>query len=309
MTETKKYQGVIVPMVTPFTANGNIDHSATKRITDYLVNGGVSPFVLGTTGESASIPASAKADFVETVVKQAAGRTMTYAGISGNCLEASIEAAKKYFDFGVSAVVAHLPSYYPLTADHMLRYYETLAERIPGPLILYNIPITTHMSIPLDVVEKLSHHPNIVGLKDSEGKVERLEQAVEIFKDRDDFSHLTGNSSLSAKALLMGSDGIVPSGGNFVPMMYRKLYEAAIKDDVETANRLQKQTNEVSQIYLNDRLLVQSLAALKAIMSELGLCGPTVLPPLFHVGTEEKADIKEKMAVLNLSEQTVMQNK
>lgn len=99
------------------------------------------------------------------------------------------------------------------------------------------------MSIPLDVVEKLSHRPNIVGVKDSEGKPERLEQAVGMFRDRTDFSHLTGNSSLSAKALLMGSDGIVPSGGNYIPQMYRVLYDAGIKGDAETANRLQQETN------------------------------------------------------------------
>jgi len=301
MTKEKKYRGVVVPMVTPFTNGGDIDHPAVKRITDYLVEGGVSPFVLGTTGESSSVSTSSKADFVETVVKEVAGRTLTYAGISGNCLAESIEAAKKYFDLGVDAVVAHLPSYYPLPDHHMLKYYETLAESVPGPMILYNIPITTHMSIPLDVVEKLSHHPKVVGLKDSEGSPERLEQAVEMCRDKPDFSHLTGNSSLSSKALLMGSDGIVPSGGNYIPKLYRELYEAGINGDADRANRLQKETNEICQIYLKDRGLVQSLAALKVIMSELGLCGNTVLPPLLPADAEEIAGIKKDMAKWNLS--------
>ena len=69
-------------------------------------------------------------------------------------------------DVGVDVVVAHLPNFYPLTDDHMLRYFESLADSCPGPLIVYNIPITTHHSIPLDVVSKLSQHPNVAGLKD-----------------------------------------------------------------------------------------------------------------------------------------------
>lgn len=142
--QIKKYHGVIVPMVTPFTTQGDIDHSAVKKVAEHLVNGGVSTFALGTTGEGASVSASAKADFVETLVNQIDNRTKTYAGISSNCLTNSIEAAKKYFDLGVSAVVAHLPSYYPLTDYHILKYYEILAESVSGPIILYNIPVTTN---------------------------------------------------------------------------------------------------------------------------------------------------------------------
>jgi 4-hydroxy-tetrahydrodipicolinate synthase len=300
MTKPKKYHGVVVPMVTPFADNADIDHSAARRIVDYLIDGCVSPFILGTTGEASSVSDSAKMGFIDTVARHADGRTKVYAGISGNCLESSIELGKRCADLGVDAVVAHLPSYYPLTSEHMLKYYEVLADSVPAPLITYNIPSTTHMSIPLDIVEKLSHHPNIVGLKDSEGKTERLEQAVPIWRDRADFSHLTGSSSLSARALMIGSDGIVPSGGNYMPRKYHDLYEAAIKGDNEKAQRLQEETNQISRLYLANRGLSQSLAALKVIMNELDLCEPIVLPPLLPAGTEEVAEIRAKMAAMDI---------
>ena len=296
-----KCQGVVVPMITPFTEAGAIDLPAAATVTEHIVAAGAYPFVLGTTGEAASAPDSQRPGFVEAVVKQVAGRCLTYAGIASNCVSNSIELAKKYFDLGVDAVVANLPSYYPLTPDHMLKFYELLAENVPGPLLVYNITITTHMSIPLDVVDKLSHHPNIVALKDSEKNEERFEQALAMWKDREDFAHLCGSAALSLKALSLGSDGIIPSTGNFAPRIYVDLYEAAISGNLDKANEIQEQTNALSRIYQQGRILSQSLAALKVVMSELGLCGATVLPPLQGVSKQEHADIKAKMAELGVS--------
>jgi len=301
MAGAKKYKGVVVPMITPFTDAGDIDIAAAKRVVEHIVSGGASPFVLGTTGEAASIGQHDRGDFVDATVKQTAGRTLTYAGIAGNCVKTSIEAAKKYFDLGIDCVVANLPSYYPLRDYHMLRFYETLAENVPGPLMIYNITITTHMSIPLDVVEKLSRHPNIVGLKDSEKDEQRLEQAVQRWKDRADFSHFIGSAVFCAKGLLLGSDGIVPSTGNFVPKTYVDLYQAAVNGDAEKANRLQEFTNELGRIYQKDRVLSESLGALKVIMNELGLCGPAVLPPFIASNDAERADIKQKLAKAGIS--------
>jgi dihydrodipicolinate synthase/N-acetylneuraminate lyase len=300
MKKPKKYSGVVVPMITPFTATGNIDLSAAGRVVEHIVAGGCSPFVLGTTGESASIPMKGRSEFVRVMVAQTRGRAVAYAGIAGNCFRESVDSAKAYFDLGADCVVANLPSYYPINADQMLGYYEKLADAVGGPLMLYNITITTHMSIPLDVVEKLSHHHNIVGLKDSERNEERMAESLKLWKDRQDFTHVMGCAALSAKALLLGSDGIVPSTGNFVPKMFRQLYDAAVKGDTAVAERLQKETDEMAKIYQGTRLLSQSLAALKTMMNELGLCGPAVLPPLVECGDAEKAQIRQEMTRLNI---------
>jgi dihydrodipicolinate synthase/N-acetylneuraminate lyase len=300
MKKPKKYSGVVVPMITPFTTNGDIDLSAAGRVVEHVVAGGCSPFVLGTTGESASIPMKGRSEFVRVAIAQTRGRAVAYAGIAGNCFRESVDSAKAYFDLGADCVVANLPSYYPINADQMLAYYEKLADAVGGPLMLYNITITTHMSIPLEVVEKLSHHHNIVGLKDSERNEERMAESLKLWKDRQDFTHVMGCAALSAKALLLGSDGIVPSTGNFVPKMFRQLYDAAVKGDAATAERLQKETDEMAKVYQGTRLLSQSLAALKTMMNELGLCGPAVLLPLVECGEAEKAQIRQEMARLNV---------
>jgi len=303
MKKEKTYHGVVVPMVTPFTENNNIDETAAIRISDYLMNAGTIPFLLGTTGESASIPMAKRNQLMKLVADHVGSKKQLYAGISANCLENSILAAKQYFDYGVDACVAHLPSYYPLTPDHMLRYYEALAECSPSPIMIYNITITTHMSIPIDVIEKLSYHPNIIGIKDSERDMDRLTTFANLFSNRDDFSILIGWSGQSAKALFLGFDGIVPNPGNLIPHMYKKLYDAALNGDKNTAEKMQRQTDEIAQIFQQDKILSQVLPGLKVMMKELDLCEPYVKPPLSRLTFEEENKIKEltkKLVLPNL---------
>jgi len=290
----KKHRGVIVPMITPVNKRLLIDLEAIEKIIHSFMEVEVCPFVLGTTGESVSISDSQKALLVKSVIGHLNKRVKTYAGISGNCLSESIENAKQYADMGVDAVVAHLPFYYPLSSTQMLHYYEQLANSIPLPLILYNNPITTKYSVPLEVIEQLSHHPNIEGVKDSERGVERLDESIRLWSNREDFSHLVGWAAQSAYALQKGSDGIVPSTGNVTPKIYRDLYQSVINGNFEKANELQEETNRISEIYQKDRNLSQSIPALKTMMSAFGLCDPFVLPPMYDLDTLDQEQIKGK---------------
>ena len=176
----------------------------------------------------------------------------------------------------------------------MYEYYKTLADCITGPLMLYNILATTHMSIPVDVIKRLADHPNIVGLKDSERDLERMAQCIEIANGRDDFAYFCGWAAQSAHSLELGGNGIVPSTGNFVPEMFQQLFEAAIAGDMTTANRLQDETNEIAKIYQKDRTLGQSLTALKVMMQTKGLCEPWMLMPLTRLSTFEERAITLK---------------
>jgi dihydrodipicolinate synthase/N-acetylneuraminate lyase len=298
MAEFKKYSGLIVPMVSPFTKDGKIDQEATINLSEHLIKSGAAPFVLGTTGESASIPERECQRLVETMVKTVSGRTKTYAGISSNSFDTSLNAAKLYAELGVDVVVSHLPCYYPLSEDDMLHYFEKLANDIPIPLILYNITSVTHLSITLKVAEQLSYHENIVGLKESERDMDRLFTSIKMWKNRADFSHFIGWGAQMAKGLSHGADGIVPSTGNVIPQLYQSLYQSVLAGNLEEANRLQEYTNEISLIYQKNQTLGQSLAALKVMLTELNLCAPYVLPPLRRLNkAEEERIIKEMKRV------------
>jgi len=295
LKEEKKYHGVVIPMITPFTEEGKIDELASARIIEHLLKEGMYLFLLGTTGEAASMPQELKIQFVKYILSNIKRETIVYVGIADNCLKNSIDLANKYSDLGADVFVAHLPSYYPLTPDHMLNYYEVLAENSSRPIIIYNIPGTTNMSIPLDVIDKLSHHPNIVGLKDSERDLTRLKQSAEMFGERQDFSILCGWTAQSANILLSGYDGIVPSTGNVVPKMFKKLYKSVISGDNEKAKKLQVEINSIADIHQTVSSLSVSIAQLKVMMNELGMCEQWVLPPLMTLSLKERDQIRVKM--------------
>ena len=224
MTRTqKRYSGVVVPMMTPFTANGKVDTPSIARLTNHVVAHGTHPFVLGTTGEAVSIARSQRMKVVEATVFAVQGRATVYAGISGNALEDVVAEANCYATLGVDVVVSTMPSYYPVDEIQIIRYFTQLADSLHVPLIVYNIPATTHLSIPVSVADQLSQHPNIIGFKDSERGVERIAEATTLWKDRADFSYFMGWALMSRQALAQGADGIIPSSGNVAPAVYRKI--------------------------------------------------------------------------------------
>lgn len=294
MKTLNKYHGVVVPMVTPLAKDGGIDVEAVERIIENFAKNDVSALIMGTTGEGNSVPVEYGIKMIEAASKAAKGRITIYAGLAGNCVKEQIEAAEKFIKAGADVIAATLPCYYVLKPEQMYNYYKTMADVLTVPLMLYNITITTHMSIPLDVIEKLSHHPNIVGLKDSENNVPRLEEALKIFAGREDFAYFCGCAANSAVALKNGADGIVPSVGNYLPKIYQDLFIAGINGDTEKAEELQQKTIEIGKINTAGLTLGESLAGLKVIMNEAGLCETYMLPPLTELDEETAGQIREK---------------
>lgn len=147
-TPEKIYHGVIVPLVTPLTPQGELDEPALHRIIDFLVTGGVDGiFVLGTTGEGPSTPHEIRPRLVRLALEYANERAQVYVGIASTVVDKSLDAAKDYLRQGVTAVVAPLPGYFVLTPGEQFRYFATLAERIRGPLLLYDIPAAVRTPI------------------------------------------------------------------------------------------------------------------------------------------------------------------
>jgi 4-hydroxy-tetrahydrodipicolinate synthase len=282
-------------MVSPFTQEGMVDIPAALRIVDHIVSHGASPFVLGTTGEAASISSEQKHVLVKAMVQANAKRSLTFAGISSNSFETSLNEAKRYFDEGVDYFVAHPPSYYPLFDHQIVVYFEKLADGIPAPLVLYNIPSVTHCSISINVIESLCQHPNIIGIKDSERDLERLKTILNNWGNQPEFAHLVGWGKQMTFGLLNGSSGIVPSSGNLVPHLYVELYQAAQNNEKSEAENLQHLLDRISRIYQEGRNLGQSLAALKVMLSKLKICEPYLLPPLNRLTAEEDHSIIQQM--------------
>jgi dihydrodipicolinate synthase/N-acetylneuraminate lyase len=288
----KRYKGVVVPLVTPLTAAHRLDGEAVEKILDSFRKHQTMPFILGTTGEASSLPLSLRKEYIRLVGSNKQPGDVLYAGISSNCLAESVELAHACFDAGFDVVAAHLPSYYPLSESQIQAYFEQLAEQVPGPLVIYNIPATTRMSIPLRLIDQLSHHEKIVGTKDSERSEDRLQESLALWAGREDFSHFLGWAAKSGEALLAGSDGLIPSTGNFAPALYQEIYQAALNGDREHTLRLQRHSDLLGDLYQGGRLLGESLAALKILMQEAGLLQPHMMPPLQRLSGEEETALR-----------------
>jgi dihydrodipicolinate synthase/N-acetylneuraminate lyase len=288
MNIEKKYKGVVVPMVTPLTSNFAIDETAVANIMQSFAQHNVQPFILGTTGESASIPTYIQNDFIKIAAKYKSNNTILYAGVSSNSTLQTIENAKFCADNNVDVVVVTVPSYFALTNEQMLNYFEIIANESPLPVIIYNIPATTNVSLPLDILDKLSHHPNIVGIKDSERSDERLQQSIALWKGRNDCSFLVGWAAKSAVGLQLGADGIIPSTGNIAPKLYIDLYNAIQNGNIDLANELQIVSDSLGAVYQSNKTLGQSLWALKVLMQHKNICQAYVMPPLTAMNDEEK---------------------
>lgn len=299
MKKNKKFYGVIVPAVTPLTADFKLDKPAVKRIFDNFYKHNVSPFIIGTTGESASLPIDLRTEYVKEAGKNKKTGTVLYAGISSNVLSESIEFSKLCADNGVDTVAATLPYYFPLTETQMKKHFEELADKCVLPLIIYNIPITIHMSIPLSLIDELSHHPNVIATKDSERNEERMKQSLQLWKDRADFGHFMGWASKSVDALINGSDGLVPGTGNFAPEIYSEMLSAVESGDHQKAYEMQKLSDLYGDLFQSGKTLGDSLWALKVIMKEKGLCEPIVMPPLKSLSKEEEKKIIRSLKELN----------
>jgi len=287
-------------MITPFTTAGGLDELALECLVDAQIAGGVEGiFVLGTTGEGVHVPRPLRRRLVELTVQRAAARTRVFAGLGDVPLTGLLEA-NEFLQAGADAVVVHPPIREKVAVEQLQAWFQLLLDRVQGPLLLYNMPVTTGVSIPLDAVENLLGHPRFAGVKDSENNPARHEELLRRFGGKSDFSVFIGVGVLMEKGLKLGADGIVPSVGNLIPDVCHQLCAAAIKSDWGSVETLSARMNTVASLYQKGRNLNESLAALKAAMHCRGLCSPVVLPPLRQVAEADLETIRGHLRELNL---------
>ena len=287
-------------MVTPFTTDGNLDEPALHRLVDTQIAGGVEGvFVLGTTGEGAHVPRQSRRQLVAQTVRRVNRRALVFAGL-GDIRDGNLSEANEFFQAGADAVVAHPPISRKVTEPDLQGWYENLLNQVQGPLVLYNMPMTTKVSIPLDTVEKLIGHPKLAGIKDSENNAERLEALLERCGGKKDFSVFVGVGALMEKGLKLGADGIVPSVGNLIPDVCHQFCAAVKRADWTAAGNLSTRMNAIAALYQKGRTLNESLSVLKAAMSCRGLCSPHVLSPLHPLTEPQMEKLRNEMERLHL---------
>ena len=238
-----KIKGIITAMVTPLSEDG-INEAATRKLVNKLINDGVHGlFVLGTNGEFYALSEAEKLALVEIVVDEATGRVPVFAGSGGISTEEVIKVTNQFAELGVDAVSVITPYLIKLSDEELIQHYQTIALNTNLPMILYNIPANTQLSINESVFKELIQLPQIIGIKDSSGKLENIQLYLEM-NDREDFSILIGSDSLILPALQMGVDGAVAATSNVLTKTDLGIYQAFLENKMERAQVLQESIND-----------------------------------------------------------------
>lgn len=301
MMDKKLFEGVITPMVTPLINRENIDFKGLEKLLDHLINGGVSGvFLMGTTGEGTSISPRMRKELIKSSVEYVKGRVPVFVSIADCCIEESLNMACYAKECGASYLVSALPFYLGLTQTEIIDYYTTIADNVPLPLFLYNIPAQTKLMISVEAVKTLAKHPNIIGMKDSSGNGTYFNTLLaEVKAEYPDFTILVGPDEMLASTMALGGNGGVNSGSNLFPELYVNLFKACKAKDTERILKLQKLVMKVStEVYSVDKSSVSFLKGLKAALFTEGLITDYICEPLQKVNGTDLETIKKNVAEL-----------
>lgn len=287
-----RFQGLGVALITPFHANGDIDHAALTKVIEHQIGGGVDFLVvMGTTGESATITGGEKKQLLAHVIEVVHRRVPIVFGIGGNNTAEVIEQLENCDMEGVDAVLSVSPYYNKPTQEGIYRHYMALAQVSRRPIILYNVPGRTMSNISAETTLRLARDSkNIIGIKEASGN---LDQVGLILKHRPkDFLVISGDDALTLPILAMGGDGVISVVGNALPEEFARLVHAAIKGDFEAARE-----EHLKLIELITLLFVEgNPGGIKEVLKSLGLCDVHMRLPLVPVSEATAEKIRHALA-------------
>ena len=256
------FKGIGVALATPFLDDKSIDFESLKRLIDHVISGGVDYLVaLGTTGEAATLSTSEKAQVLQACVEYNSGRVPLMLGLGGNATQKLLEEIEATEFYGVASILSVSPYYNKPTQDGIIAHYKALADASPVPLVLYNIPGRTMSNLTASTTLALSHHPNIVGIKEASGNLEQCMQiAASMPKD---FLLLSGDDLLTKPILSIGGSGVISVLDNAIPATFKILIEGDPKASLEAAYSLLKLNSlmyqEGNPVGLKNLLLQQGI--------------------------------------------------
>ena len=231
------FKGIGVALATPFLDDKSIDFESLKRLIDHVIAGGVDYLVvLGTTGESATLTASEKAQVLKASVEYNTGRVPLMLGLGGNATQKLLDEIVATEFYGVASILSVSPYYNKPTQEGIIAHYKALADASPVPLVLYNIPGRTMSNLTASTTLALSHHPNIVGIKEASGNLEQCMQiAASMPKD---FLLLSGDDLLTKPILSIGGSGVISVLANALPATFKTMIEGDSEASLEAAYSL-----------------------------------------------------------------------
>jgi len=289
-------------LVTPLLNSTSLDVEGLERLINHIVAGGVHGlFVLGTTGEAQSLSYALRRQMIELTCKFAKGRVPVLVGITDTSIEESVSLANLAAQNGAAAVVSAQPYYYASAQPELIYFYQHLADKLPLPLFLYNMPSHTKVNFDPATVRKLAEHKNIIGLKDSSANGTYFQKLCYELRDVKDFTLLVGPEEMMAETVLLGGHGGVNGGANIFPKLYVDLYNAAVARDFEKIIPLHQKVMQISGLlYSVGKYGSSYLKGVKCALSLKGICSDFMMEPYEAFKAPEREIVKKALETIGL---------
>ena len=280
-------KGSLVALITPMNQDGSINYEQLHDLIDWHIENGTDGIVaVGTTGESATLPVEEHLAVIEATVKHANKRIPVIAGTGANNTVEAIALSKAAEQAGADYTLSVVPYYNKPSQEGIYQHFKAIAEATSIPMVIYNVPGRTVVSMSNDTILRLAKIPNIVGVKEASGNIGNNIELINSVPEG--FAVLSGDDPTGLPFMLCGGHGVVTVAANVAPKLFADMCRAALEGDIATARRLNEQ---LIPIY-NTMFCEPSPAAPKWGLSLLGKCEPHVRLPLVALTEDGQAKVR-----------------
>ena len=289
------FSGCGTALVTPFKSDLSLDEAAMRKLVERQIREGIDFLVpCGTTGESPTLTRDEHLRVVEITVEEArkSGRKVPVVGGAGGYNTAEvIDLAKELHHLGVDGLLSVTPYYNKVTQDGLYRHYKAIADAVPLPIIVYNVPGRTGVNVETATLKRLSEIPNICGVKEASGNISQMASVCHNLPDS--FDILCGDDALTIPLCALGGRGLISVVSNQIPGEMTKLVQSAMSGDFAGARKLQRQWFPLMEMNFAE----SNPIPVKASMALMGLLEPVyrlpMCPPLPQTQTKIEAVLKQ----------------
>ncbi len=289
------FSGCGTALVTPFKTDLSLDEATMRKLVQRQIREGIDFLVpCGTTGESPTLTRDEHLRVVEITVEEAqkASRKVPVVGGAGGYNTAEvIELAKELQHLGVDGLLSVTPYYNKVTQDGLYRHYKAIADAVPLPIIVYNVPGRTGVNVETATLKRLSEIPNICGVKEASGNISQM--AAVCHNLPDSFDILCGDDALTIPLCALGGRGLISVVSNQIPGEMTKLVQSAMSGDFAGARKLQRQWFPLMEMNFTE----SNPIPVKASMAMMGLLEPVyrlpMCPPMPQTQTKIEAVLKQ----------------
>ena len=287
------FQGSYVALVTPFHEDGSVNIEKLKELCQWHIDNGTDGIVaLGTTGESSTMSHEEDDLVVRTVLETVNGRIPVIACSGSNSTETALMKSKTYKDLGADGLLVITPYYNKANAKGMYRHFTEIANQVDIPMILYNVPGRTGCNLTVDCVEALSHHKNIVGIKEASGNISYVAQVARYVND--DFALFSGNDDMIVPIMSLGGSGVISVFANICPKQSHDIVDLCLKGDYVHAKELQLKYLDL----INALFIEVNPIPVKEAMNMLGMNVGGYRLPLCEMDEKNREILRQKLRIL-----------